>query len=152
MTYVRFGAFTLDTVKRLLLIDGAPVALGPKVVETLAVLVENPGGLVTKEGLMERLWPNHFVDEAISHKMSIDCAKLLRAAAWPAQSRRCHVAATDSWLGSKRVLLTRNGPSKLRLDQPRHQDACRLVGWGQSQHSSHSWRRFRRRRPRLSHA
>jgi DNA-binding winged helix-turn-helix (wHTH) protein len=60
---VRFGSFTLDARTRLLAKDGVPVALGPMVVETLCVLVENGGELVTKDELMRRLWPNRYVDE-----------------------------------------------------------------------------------------
>jgi DNA-binding winged helix-turn-helix (wHTH) protein len=57
---VRFGAFTLDRQKRLLLKDHVPVALGPKVVDTLAILVENAGQLVTKDELLEQIWPDGF--------------------------------------------------------------------------------------------
>jgi DNA-binding winged helix-turn-helix (wHTH) protein/tetratricopeptide (TPR) repeat protein len=64
MSNMRFGQFTLDTRKRLLLNRGEPVSLGPKVIETLVVLVENAGVLVTKSDLMERLWPNEFVQES----------------------------------------------------------------------------------------
>lgn len=61
---VRIGVFTLDPARRLLLRDGRPVALGPKVVDTLTALVERAGELVTKDELMDRLWPNQFVEEA----------------------------------------------------------------------------------------
>jgi DNA-binding winged helix-turn-helix (wHTH) protein/tetratricopeptide (TPR) repeat protein len=60
---LRFGPFALDVRTRLLSRDGAPVALGPKVVETLVALTERPGELITKDDLMERLWPNQFVAE-----------------------------------------------------------------------------------------
>jgi DNA-binding winged helix-turn-helix (wHTH) protein/Tfp pilus assembly protein PilF len=60
---LRFGPFTLDLRTRLLSNGGVPVALGPIVVETLIVLVENAGELVTKDELMQRLWPNRYVDE-----------------------------------------------------------------------------------------
>src|SRR5450432_2393350 len=61
--YFRFGTFILDSRKRLLLKGGRPVALGPRVVETLVVLVENAGILVTKDALMERIWPDRCVEE-----------------------------------------------------------------------------------------
>ena len=41
-----------------------PVALAPKVFETLLVLIENHGRIVLKEELMKRLWPDTFVEEA----------------------------------------------------------------------------------------
>src|SRR5690349_14034081 len=59
-----FGPFRLDTVERALTRDGRVVALAPKVVDTLFVLVERAGRLVTKEELLAALWPDTFVDES----------------------------------------------------------------------------------------
>lgn len=58
-----FGPFSLDASSRLLLKDGQPVSLAPKVVETLIVLVENAGQLVDKDELMKKVWPDTFVEE-----------------------------------------------------------------------------------------
>jgi DNA-binding winged helix-turn-helix (wHTH) protein/TolB-like protein/Tfp pilus assembly protein PilF len=58
-----FGPFELDPVQRLLLRRGKPVSLAPKAVETLLFLVENSGRLVDKEELMQRVWPDTFVEE-----------------------------------------------------------------------------------------
>ena len=55
-----FGAFRLDVAERLLLCDGQAVPLPPKIFDTLLVLVENGGRLVTKDELMSRLWPDSF--------------------------------------------------------------------------------------------
>jgi len=46
-----------------LLRDGKPVALPPKAMIILAVLVENHGKLVEREELMRRAWPNVFVED-----------------------------------------------------------------------------------------
>src|SRR5213078_1571642 len=59
-----FGPFRLDAEQRLLFRDGRPVPLAPKVAETLLVLVESGGSLVTKDKLMRRLWPDTFVEES----------------------------------------------------------------------------------------
>jgi Tol biopolymer transport system component/DNA-binding winged helix-turn-helix (wHTH) protein len=59
-----FGDFRLDSVERVLTRAGTPVPLAPKVIETLLILVERAGHLVTKEELMTRLWPDTFVDES----------------------------------------------------------------------------------------
>jgi DNA-binding winged helix-turn-helix (wHTH) protein/tetratricopeptide (TPR) repeat protein len=61
---VVFGRFRLDFRTRLLTRNGSVVPLGPKVVETLMVLVSRSGELVTKTELMEALWPGRFVEEA----------------------------------------------------------------------------------------
>jgi Tol biopolymer transport system component/DNA-binding winged helix-turn-helix (wHTH) protein len=62
--FYRFGDFTLDTDQRVLLREGKPVALTPKVFDTLLILVENSGRIVEKDELMRRLWPDTFVEES----------------------------------------------------------------------------------------
>ena len=62
--YYQFGEFTLDTDQRVLVREGKPVALTPKVYDTLLILVENNGRIVEKEELMNRLWPDTFVEES----------------------------------------------------------------------------------------
>ena len=59
-----FGPFHLNASERLLLRDGQPVPLPPKVFETLLTLIENSGRLLEKDALMTRLWPDTFVEEA----------------------------------------------------------------------------------------
>lgn len=59
-----FGPFRLDPSQRLLLCNGKPVSLTPKAFETLVLLVENHGRLLSKDELMKRLWPATFVEEA----------------------------------------------------------------------------------------
>ena len=61
---LQFNDFTIDTHQKVLLREGMPVALPPKVFETLLALVESHGQIVLKEELMERLWPDTFVEEA----------------------------------------------------------------------------------------
>lgn len=63
-----FGPFQLDSQERLLFRNSEAVALPPKTLELLVVLVENCGHLLEKEELMKRLWPDSFVEEAnLSH-------------------------------------------------------------------------------------
>src|SRR6266704_3459829 len=59
-----FGSFRLDATDRVLARDGAPVAIAPKVFDTLLALVERAGRVVTKEQLMATVWPDTFVDES----------------------------------------------------------------------------------------
>jgi len=60
---VTFGIFRLELDERRFLRDGEELPLSPKVFDTLALLVENPGHLVTKDEFMSRLWPDTFVGE-----------------------------------------------------------------------------------------
>lgn len=64
MTSYRFGPFRLEKEQLMLSLGQAPIALGPKVVETLLALVEHPGQVLSKSELLERVWPEGFVEEA----------------------------------------------------------------------------------------
>ncbi|MGB2645896.1 MAG: winged helix-turn-helix domain-containing protein [Candidatus Acidiferrum sp.] len=59
----KFGDFELDLAQRVLLKLGKPIALPPKDIETLLILVEGRGQIVEKQQLMERIWPGTFVEE-----------------------------------------------------------------------------------------
>jgi len=59
----QFGEWRLDPAERLLQLNGVAVPLTPKVFETLLVLVENSGKLVTKDEFMKRVWPDTFVED-----------------------------------------------------------------------------------------
>jgi DNA-binding winged helix-turn-helix (wHTH) protein/tetratricopeptide (TPR) repeat protein len=48
----------------MLSLGDAPLALGPKVVETLLALIEHPGEVLSKSELLDRVWPEGFVEEA----------------------------------------------------------------------------------------
>ncbi|HJQ22653.1 MAG TPA: winged helix-turn-helix domain-containing protein [Blastocatellia bacterium] len=58
-----FGGFQLDALERVLRREGRPVQLTPKALDTLLVLVERSGHIVAKDELMQRLWPDSFVEE-----------------------------------------------------------------------------------------
>src|SRR5579863_935570 len=59
-----FGGFRLEPAERLLRRDGSPVALTPKVFDTLVLFVENAGRLITKDEFMKQVWGEAFVEEA----------------------------------------------------------------------------------------
>src|ERR1043166_6714689 len=59
-----FGPFLLSPVNRLLLRAGRRVPLTPKTFDTLLLLVEGRGDVLSKEQLMSALWPDSFVEEA----------------------------------------------------------------------------------------
>jgi predicted ATPase/DNA-binding winged helix-turn-helix (wHTH) protein len=60
---IRVGDFELYPSERVLSAAGKPVELGARAFDLLLVLVENPGRLVTKATLIERVWPRVIVDE-----------------------------------------------------------------------------------------
>src|SRR5947208_9048132 len=71
-----FGAFTLDVEESRLLRGGQPVPLKPKVLETLFALVESSGHVIEKKELMQRLWPDSFVEEA---NLAVNISQLRKA-------------------------------------------------------------------------
>src|SRR5215472_4442292 len=58
-----FGPFQLDTSEHRLLRDGVEVPLQLKAFETLCILVERAGRLLTKEELLRQVWPGTMVEE-----------------------------------------------------------------------------------------
>jgi TolB-like protein/DNA-binding winged helix-turn-helix (wHTH) protein len=69
--FYEFGAFQLDPAERLLLREGKPLPLSPKAFETLLLLVENSGHLLRKDEIMQRVWPDAFVEEVnLAHHIS----------------------------------------------------------------------------------
>lgn len=60
----RFGDFSLDVVEKIVRRDGEIISLQPRVVDVLCLLVERRGALVSKEELMESVWPDSFVEES----------------------------------------------------------------------------------------
>ncbi|HEX3100827.1 MAG TPA: winged helix-turn-helix domain-containing protein [Pyrinomonadaceae bacterium] len=59
----RFSEFELDVSKRQLLRDGEPVSLSPKTLDLLVVLIESRGEVLTKDMLLEKVWPDQFIEE-----------------------------------------------------------------------------------------
>ncbi|HEX6127094.1 MAG TPA: winged helix-turn-helix domain-containing protein [Pyrinomonadaceae bacterium] len=60
----RFDDFVVDARTRVLLRDGQPVPLTPRVFDTLLALVVRPGETITKDELMNSIWADSFVEEA----------------------------------------------------------------------------------------
>jgi DNA-binding winged helix-turn-helix (wHTH) protein len=59
-----FDEFRVDPQNRLLYKNGSPVALTPKAFEVLLLLIQHSGELVSKDELMQAVWPNSFVEES----------------------------------------------------------------------------------------
>jgi pimeloyl-ACP methyl ester carboxylesterase len=68
----RFGPFQLDTRERRLSRGCDVIPLRLKVFDTLRVLVENAGRLVTKQELLDTIWPETTVEENnLNHNVSV---------------------------------------------------------------------------------
>jgi DNA-binding winged-HTH domains len=61
--FYNFAHFRLDTRDRLLLRGGEIVQLTPKVFEILLLLIQDSGHVLTKDELINAVWPDSFVEE-----------------------------------------------------------------------------------------
>src|SRR5579862_947722 len=75
----RFGPFELRPDTRRLLKDGAAISLRPRAFDLLAALVDRAGHLVTKDELLDRVWPKTVVEEAALHVQVSALRKVLGA-------------------------------------------------------------------------
>ena len=73
-----FEPFILDATERILRRNGREVRLTLKQYEVLLILVENSGHIVEREDIMQRGWPDSFVEEAVITQNISDLRKMLR--------------------------------------------------------------------------
>jgi DNA-binding winged helix-turn-helix (wHTH) protein len=89
----RFGAFYLDTTERALTKDGTPVQLTPKAFDILFLLVRDHGRLVSKDRLLDTIWPDTFVEE----KTLAQNIFTLRKALGQDQNGECLIFGVSRW-------------------------------------------------------
>ena len=73
-----FDKFRIDLRKKVLWCGGEPVNLSGKAVELLCVLVESEGEIVTKSELLDKVWPDSFVEESVLSQNVHHLRKTLR--------------------------------------------------------------------------
>jgi predicted ATPase/DNA-binding winged helix-turn-helix (wHTH) protein len=88
---LNFDRFSVLPDQRLLLRDGAPVRIGARAFDILAMLASRPGELVTKDELISQVWRGIFVDAA---------------------NLRVHMTAVRKALGDADGRLIRNDPGR----------------------------------------
>src|SRR4051794_21727131 len=60
---IRFGPFAFDRQSRLLWRDGVEIALPPRVLGILELLIERAGQVVARQDLLDRVWKDSFVTD-----------------------------------------------------------------------------------------
>src|SRR5688572_11695172 len=63
-SFYEFGPFQLDPLRPRLTRAGEIVPLTPKALELLLALIQQGGKVVEKDDLMQRVWPDTFVEES----------------------------------------------------------------------------------------
>jgi len=76
---IEFGRFRVVPHRRELLADGQPIRLGGRSFDVLMTLIEGQGAVVSKDALMERIWPNQIVEEGSLHVQISALRNALRA-------------------------------------------------------------------------
>jgi predicted ATPase/DNA-binding winged helix-turn-helix (wHTH) protein len=101
-----FGEFTLDVSRGSLVKDGEEIKLRPKLYETLKYLVENPGRLISKQELMQAVWPDAFVtDDSL-----VQCTVELRRALDDGNQRLLKTVHRRGYLFTAQVMQSRPKP------------------------------------------
>ena len=59
----RFGRFRLDPIRRVLHVDGAATRIGARAIDVLLVLIQRRDGIVSKDELLDLVWPGLVVEE-----------------------------------------------------------------------------------------
>jgi len=72
-----FRSFRLDTANQCLWHGQDRAPIPPKAYDVLRYLVENPGRLVTQDELLEKLWPEIYVNPEVVRKYILDIRKIL---------------------------------------------------------------------------
>ena len=74
---IAFGRFVVQTAERRLLIDGTVAKLSSRAFDILAALIAGEGRMVTKNALLDIVWPRQVVEEANIHVHVSALRKLL---------------------------------------------------------------------------
>ncbi|MGB6689402.1 MAG: winged helix-turn-helix domain-containing protein [Terracidiphilus sp.] len=117
-----FGSFRLDPSEHRLLQGDAAIPLAPKAFEILVALIANHGHLVTRESLMQTVWPDSFVEET---NLTVNIS-LLRKALGNMPGGQPWIATVPKrgyrFDGPVRVIAGENGAVPLRPLRPAIQD------------------------------
>src|SRR5216683_806096 len=60
---IEFGRFSVLPHRRELLAEGRPLELGGRAFDVLMALIEASGAVVSRDTLMERVWPDRIIEE-----------------------------------------------------------------------------------------
>lgn len=118
---LRFGPFELRPVERQLRRDGRPLQLGARAFDLLLALVAERGRLLTKDQLLDRVWPGLVVEEANIQVQVSALRKALGAqaiATVPGIGYRFAMALDDDAAAAPSAAIAANDASTARASLP----------------------------------
>jgi len=116
----RFGSFELQPDKRRLLKDSATLSLRQRAFDLLIALVDRAGHLVTKDELLDQVWPRMVVEEAALHVQVSALRKVLGS----------NAITTVSGRGYQFTLPVTKGEAQAhRISTPRHNLSHQLTSF-----------------------
>src|SRR5215831_2818170 len=117
----QFAGFTLDLQRASLWYSGQEVKLRPKSYEVLKYLVENHGRLVTKDELIQAVWPDSFVTD----NSLVQCLHDIRRALGKEAQQLIRTVPRRGYIFDADVVETEPQPSATVLTE--NADAFKLV-------------------------
>jgi len=71
---IALGRFQVLPARREVLADGQPIKLGGRAFDVLMALIEARGGVVNRNALMGRVWPDRVIEEIVWQPRLRPCA------------------------------------------------------------------------------
>src|SRR6202049_3238491 len=113
---IEFGRFSVLPHRRELLAEGRSLGLGGRAFDVLMALIEASGAVVSKDALMNRVWPNRIVEE---NSLQAQIAALRRAFAADRDLIRTIAGRGYQFTGEIRTVSARpNAPATAGMPQP----------------------------------
>jgi DNA-binding winged helix-turn-helix (wHTH) protein len=132
---LEFGRFRILLRRRQLVADGVPIELGTRGFDLLLALAEADGSLVTKEELMNRVWPGIVVAE---ENLKVQISALRKALGENREFIRTEFGRGYRFTAAVRSILAsdacqhptqRKRPRNQRIVPPMHCSAAFAHGW-----------------------
>ena len=118
-----FGAFRIDVTDRVLYSDECSVSLTPKAFDTLLLLVENSGSVLTREQIMSSIWPDAFVEEnnlaqnisALRKALGAEGSKLIQTV--PKRGYRFSADVHEKWQDAPDLIIREHLRAKVIVEE-----------------------------------
>jgi predicted ATPase/DNA-binding winged helix-turn-helix (wHTH) protein len=113
---IEFGRFSVLPHRRELLAEGRPLELGGRAFDVLMALIEASGAVVSKDDLMNRVWPDRIIDE---NSLQAQVSALRRAFAADRDLIRTIAGRGYQFTGELRTVSARpDAPAAAGIPQP----------------------------------